>query len=328
MTSGRLLDDLSVLVTCYNKIDYVDNCFAALLELENLGADVIVVDDGSTDGSSDLLLSLRAKANSKMQIIKTLNQGAGPARRLLIEKAQTDFVFFLDVDDLPFTPALQELLLAFKSSQADIAMGNYKVMQSADSSLMPLSLSEFKQVSLSDFRNEFKEAMGWWRYIYRRDFLLQSHNMIGRAFEELETKKFVLDDLFWMIHLSSQNLEVLVSPTSLSIYHYNLPQENAEERWASYLKQVSYLPEAASKFLNFIKVNSCDHDVDWMSRTTLADVWNHMPLLSFFTFRECYFASFKLTSEVLGKNPASYFRASRYLCLALLKRAVRISRNL
>ena len=163
MTSSRPLADLSVLVTCYNKIEYVEDCFGALRELENLGADIIVVDDGSTDGSSELLLCLRAKADSKMQITKTLNQGAGPARRLSIEQAQTNFVFFLDIDDLPFISALQELLLAFKSSHADIGMGNYKVMQSADSSLMPVSLSEFGQVSLRDYRNEFKEAMGWWR---------------------------------------------------------------------------------------------------------------------------------------------------------------------
>jgi len=328
VTSSRPLSDLSVLVTCYNKIEYVEECFGALVELENLGADVIVVDDGSTDGSSELLISLRANANSKIQIIKTLNQGAGPARRLSIEKAQTDFVFFLDIDDLPITPALKELLFAFKSSQADIGIGNYKVMQSSDISLMPLSLSEFGQVSLSDYRSEFKDAMGWWRYIYKRDFLLQSHNMIGKAFEEFGNKKFVLDDLFWMIHLSSQNLNVLVSPASLSIYHYNLPEENASERWTSYLKQVSYLPEAASKFLKFVEINSCDHDVPWIRITTLIDVWNHMPLLSLFTFRDSYIASFKLTSEVLGKKPSGYFRAYKYLGLAVLKRVGRVLRNL
>lgn len=328
MISSRPLNDLSVLVTCFNKIEYVEDCFFALLELEQLGATVIVVDDGSTDGSSELLVSLHAEANSKMQIIKTLNQGAGPARRLSIEKAQTDFVFFLDIDDLPFSAAIQELMLAFRSSDADLAIGNYKVMQSAESCLMPVNSSRFEKVSLSEFRNEFKEGMGWWRYIYKRDFLLQPHNMIGRAFEEFGNKKFVLDDLFWMIHLSSQNLEVLVSPASLSIYHYNLPEENADVRWTSYLRQVSFLPEAARKFLNFIEINGCDHNTSWIIQTTLDDIWNHIPLLSFFAFRDSYFASFKLTVEVLGKTPSGYFKASQYLCLAALKRAVRILRDL
>ena len=324
MTSNRPLDDLSVLVTCYNKIEYVENCFAALLELENLGADVIVVDDGSTDGSSELLVRLHTEANSKMQIIKTINQGAGPARRLSIEKVQTDYVFFLDVDDLPFVPAIQELLLEFKSCSADIAIGNYKTMQKLMHSVMPVNLSQFEQISLSDYRNEFKEAMGWWRYIYKREFLSQPHNMIGHAFSEFGDKKFVLDDLFWMIHLTSQNLEVLVSPASLSVYHYNLPEENARERWDSYLRQVSYLPEAASKFLRFIELNECDHNVKWMRNTILADLWSHVPLLPFFTFYKCYFESFRFTSKELGNYPLAYFRASELLLGATLKRIVRV----
>jgi glycosyltransferase involved in cell wall biosynthesis len=326
VTSG--LGGLSVLVTCYNKIEFVEKCFLALVEMENLGASVIIIDDGSTDGSSELLLKLKMELNSKIQVLRTANQGAGPARLLSIEMAETDFIFFLDIDDLPFTPAIQELLFAFKLSRADIALGNYKVMQSTQSSLMPLSLSEFRQVSLSNYRNEFKEAMGWWRYIYKRDFLLKSHNMIGRAFDDFGNKKFVLDDLFWMIHLSSQNLEVLVSPASLSIYHYNLPDENADKRWASYLKQVSYLPEAASKFLSFLKINSCDHDVPWMRMATLTDVWNHMPLLPFFSCFDSYYSSFRLSCDIFGKSPSGYIKASTYLYLAVVKRVVRVLRNL
>jgi glycosyltransferase involved in cell wall biosynthesis len=321
VTSSRPLDDLSVLVTCYNKIEYVEDCFGALLELENLGADIIVVDDGSTDGSSELLQRLHEKANSKMQIIRTLNQGAGPARRLSIENAQTDFVFFLDIDDLPFVPAVQELLLKFKSSSADIAIGNYKIMQTAEHSKMPMNISQFQQVSLSVYRREFKEAMGWWRYIYRREFLLQPHNMIGRAFEEFGNKRFVLDDLFWMIHLTSQNLIVLVSPVTLSVYNYNLPEENATERWKAYLKQVSYLPEAAGKFIGFVQQNECNHDVDWMRQMVLVELWNHIPLLPWVSYFKVYLASFVFTSEELGKTPIAYIKAGNFLLLATSKRA-------
>lgn len=328
MISSRPLDELSVLVTCYNKFEYVEDCFSALLELDVLGAAVIIVDDGSTDGSSELLSKLKAEANSRIQIITTHNQGAGPARRLSIQCAKTEFVFFLDIDDLPFIPGIQELLRVFKTNNADIAIGNYKVMQNGNSGLMPVQVSDFTNVSMREYRNKFKNAMGWWRYIYKQDFLLKQHNMIGAAFDDFGDKKFVLDDLFWMIHLSSQNLEVLVCPSTLSIYHYNLPEKNADKRWAAYLKQISYLPGAASRFLNFIEANSCDHNVPWMRMTTLTEVWNHMPLLSLFNFRDSYIESFKLTSLILGKNPSGYLKAFGYLGLAVLKRVVRVLKNL
>ena len=322
------LDRLSVLVTCYNKIEYVEKCFLALVEMENLGASVIIIDDGSTDGSSELLLKLKMELNSKIQVLRTANQGAGPARLLSIEMAETDFIFFLDIDDLPIVSGVEELLNSFKTSSADLAVGNYQVIQNSENGLMPLAIGNFESVQLKDHRQEFKSAMGWWRYIYRRDFLIQQHNLIGKAFDEFGDKKFVLDDLFWMTHLCAQDLEVLVSPSSLSVYKYNLPADNADIRWKAYLKQVSYLPEAADKFMQFTEENQCLHNEEWMTKVTLKDIWNHMPLLSIFAFYKSYFACFRLTSKYLAGTNYSYLHAAGCLFAAVAKRNMRLIRKL
>jgi glycosyltransferase involved in cell wall biosynthesis len=296
--------------------------------MENLGASVIIIDDGSTDGSSELLLKLTMELNSKIQVFRTTNQGAGPARLLSIEMAETDFIFFLDIDDLPIVSGVQELLNSFKTSSADLAVGNYQVIQNSENGLMPLAIGKFESVQLKDHRQEFKDAMGWWRYIYRRDFLIQQHNLIGKAFGEFGDKKFVLDDLFWMTHLCSQDLEVLVGPSFLSIYEYNLPEDNADSRWNAYLMQVSYLPEAADKFLQFTEQNKCVHNEDWMTEVTLKDIWNHMPLLSFFRFHKSYFASLRLTSKYLDGTNFSYLNAAGCLFTAVAKRNMRLIRKL
>jgi len=322
------LDGLSVLVTCYNKIEYVEKCFLALVEMENLGASVIIIDDGSTDGSSELLLKLKMELNSKSHVLRTANQGAGPARLISIEMAKTDFIFFLDIDDLPIVSGVQQLHNTFKTSSADLAVGNYQVIQNSEKALMPVAIGDFKSVLLKDHRQEFKESMGWWRYIYRRDFLTQQHNLIGKAFEDFGDKKFVLDDLFWMTHLCAQDLKVLVSPSSLVVYEYNLPEENEDSRWNAYLKQVSYLPDAADKFLYFIEKNKCLHNNDWMKEVTLKDIWNHMPLLSFFAYYKSYFASFFLTSKYSDGANHSYLKATGYLLTAVAKRNVRLIRQL
>ena len=296
--------------------------------MENLGASVIIIDDGSTDGSSELLLKLKMELNSKIQVLRTANQGAGPARLLSIEMAETDFIFFLDIDDLPIVSGVQELLNSFKTSSADLAIGNYQVIQNSENGLMPLAIGNFESVQLKDHRQEFKDAMGWWRYIYRRDFLMQQHNLIGKAFGEFGDKKFVLDDLFWMTHLCAQDLEVLVSPSSLVVYEYNLPEDNADTRWKAYLKQVSYLPHAADKFLQFTEENKCLHNEGWMIETTLKDIWNHMPLLPFFAFYKSYFASLRLTSKYLGGTDYSYLKAAGCLFTAVAKRIMRLVRQL
>jgi glycosyltransferase involved in cell wall biosynthesis len=326
VTSG--LNGLSVLVTCYNKIEFVEKCFLALVEMENLGASVIIIDDGSTDGSSELLVKLKKDLLSNIQIIRTANQGAGPARLLSIEKSETDFVFFLDIDDLPIVPGIQKLFCEFRTSNADLAIGNYKLIQNNDLGIMPLAVGEFKIVTIYDYRQEFKDAMGWWRYIYRRNFLIQQHNIVGKAFEELGDKKFVLDDLFWMSHLCAQDLEVLVSPSYLSVYEYNLPEDNTDTRWKAYLKQVSYLPEAAEKFLNFIEKNGCSHNEDWLKENTLNDIWNHMPLIPIKSYHKSYLACLKLTVDFQGKNPTAYLKGALYLVISILKRVTRVIREL
>lgn len=328
MASVRDLEGLSVLVTCYNKIEYVEKCFLVLVEMENLGASVIIIDDGSTDGSSELLLKLKMELNSKIQVFRTANQGAGPARLLSIEMAETDFIFFLDIDDLPIVSGVQELLNSFKTSSADLAVGNYQVIQNSEDGLMPLVVGKFESVQLKDHRQEFKDAMGWWRYIYRRDFLIQQHNLVGKAFGEFGDKKFVLDDLFWMTHLCAQDLEVLVSPSYLSVYEYNLPEDNSDTRWKAYLKQVSYLPEAAEKFLDFIEKSGCSHNEDWLKEITLNDIWNHMPLLPLNSYFKSYFACFRLTLDLQGKNATTYLEGALYLIISILKRVNRVIREL
>jgi glycosyltransferase involved in cell wall biosynthesis len=328
MTSSLPLDDLSVLVTCFNKVKYVSDCFRALIELERLGASVIIIDDGSTDGSSELLKKLGSDPELAIQIIRTENHGAGPARTLSIEKSETSYIFFLDIDDLPLTEGIQELFATFKSSQADLAVGNYEIIQNGEIGSMPLNVKQFQEVSLQENQQNFKNAMGWWRYIYKREFLLEPHNMIGKAFEEFGDKRFVLDDLFWMNHLCSQDLTVLVSPKSLLVYAYNLPLENAKQSWDSYLKQVSYLSEATWKYFNFLMVNNCDHQVDWMVETALTDGWNHMPLLPLTTYYRSYFANLKLTLDFLGGTPKAYLKGWLYLIFAVLKRFMRIYREL
>lgn len=328
MAAIRDLVGLSVLVTCYNKIEYVEKCFRALVEMENLGASIIIIDDGSTDGSSEILLKSKMEIDSKIQVIRTANRGAGPARLLSIEKAETDFVFFLDIDDLPIVSGVLELFNFFKGSSADLAVGNYRVIQNSEIGLMPLAIRDFKTIRLKDYRQEFKRAMGWWRYIYRREFLIQHHNLIGNAFMDFGDKKFVLDDLFWMTHLCAQDLQVLVSPNSLSVYEYNLPEENAHSRWNAYLRQVSYLPEAADEFLQFTKKNECQHNQDWLKKITLDDIWNHMPLLPFVVFYKSYFASFRLTSKYSNGAIYSYLKATGCLLTAIAKRIVRLIRGL
>ena len=278
MTVRDDLKDLSVLVSCYNKKEFLLGFFEGVRPLLINGAEVIIVDDGSTDGSTALLDELNSKLPKKARVFKTANQGAGPARNFALEQACNEIVFFLDIDDLPIHLNLYEVVHQFRKSKADIAIANYKILNKTVEGSMPIYSNQFQIVDMFPNRNEFLNCMGWWRYLYKRQFLMLEHNRIGQAFLSLKNQKFILDDLFWMIHLTSQNIRVLVAPTRIAIYDYFQPDE-VGTNWSKYLQQVSLLPSAAVSYWKRCEKLKCDHNTKWARMVTIKTLWGHLALL-------------------------------------------------
>ena len=89
---------VSVIIPIYNQEKYLRYCLESVL-LQNLQEiEVICVNDGSTDGSFEILSEL-AWTDERMRIIDQENQGAGEARNTGIREARGEYVAFIDPDD-------------------------------------------------------------------------------------------------------------------------------------------------------------------------------------------------------------------------------------
>lgn len=86
----------SVVIPLYNKEKYIEATIRSVLDQSHQDFEVLVVDDGSTDGS--LALAERF-ASDRVHIIRQENQGVSVARNTGIEHASGEFVCFLDADD-------------------------------------------------------------------------------------------------------------------------------------------------------------------------------------------------------------------------------------
>jgi len=105
------LPSISVVIPAYNRAHLLERAIdSALLQLENNGDEIIVVDDGSTDDT----LAILGKYGEQIRIIRSENRGAGAARNLGIKAATNDLVAFLDSDDewMPDKLAAQRTLMA------------------------------------------------------------------------------------------------------------------------------------------------------------------------------------------------------------------------
>lgn len=87
---------VSVIIPMYNAERTIEEAIASVLQQTWQDFEMIVVDDGSTDGS---LARVRAIADSRLQVLSFTNAGAAAARNRGIAVAQGEFLAFLDADD-------------------------------------------------------------------------------------------------------------------------------------------------------------------------------------------------------------------------------------
>lgn len=103
----------SVVMPLYNKADYVANAIESVLSQTGHEIEIVVVDDGSTDGSADIVGTLK---DPRIRLLRQDNSGVSAARNVGIRAAQGEFIAFLDADDyyLPgFFDAITALISQF-----------------------------------------------------------------------------------------------------------------------------------------------------------------------------------------------------------------------
>ncbi len=121
---------ISYVVTCYNKAAYLEDCLASIAtERRASGGEIIIVDDGSTDGSSDILAGFAA-AQPDVRILAQANQGVVVATNRGFGAARCAAIRFCDADDLLTPGSSQVLLAALAGSGADIAYGRHDTYRS------------------------------------------------------------------------------------------------------------------------------------------------------------------------------------------------------
>lgn len=87
---------ISIIIPTYNSKNYLIRCIDSLLLQTYKNIEIIVVDDGSTDGTEEVI---KKNYVNKIMYIKQLNSGVSSARNKGIELATGDYIFFVDADD-------------------------------------------------------------------------------------------------------------------------------------------------------------------------------------------------------------------------------------
>lgn len=109
---------VSVIVTTYNRERYIDECMQSLLAQTRPADEIIVVDDGSTDGTPDRLVHY----GPPVRLLRKANGGKSTALNLGLSEASGEWVWLFDDDDVALPDALERMLVAVQQDNgADFA---------------------------------------------------------------------------------------------------------------------------------------------------------------------------------------------------------------
>ncbi len=89
---------ISIIIPFYNSRDYIEACVLSCLNQSYRDFELIMVDDGSDDGSFDIVDKI-AKKDSRIRLVSQENKGASAARNKGLDISRGDFIMFVDSDD-------------------------------------------------------------------------------------------------------------------------------------------------------------------------------------------------------------------------------------
>lgn len=115
------MSDITVVIPVYNVEKYLRKCVDSVEKQTYKNFEVILVDDGSTDSSSELCDAL-AKENDNIRVIHQENRGLGGARNTGIESCNTEYIMFLDSDDYIHPELLKKCMDVLKKNNCDIVL--------------------------------------------------------------------------------------------------------------------------------------------------------------------------------------------------------------
>lgn len=122
---------LSVVIPLYNCQRFIGQCLDSIYAQGMDNCEVIVVDDGSTDNSRDIVAGYAA-AHANLVLINQKNSGVSMARNAAIERARGKYITFVDADDMLVGDSLSRLVDIARSHDADMVKAWHKKVAEDD----------------------------------------------------------------------------------------------------------------------------------------------------------------------------------------------------
>ena len=231
---------ISIIIPTYNSGKYIINCIKSILNNTYTNYEIIVVDDGSTDNTVNLINELN---KDNIKVFKSINKGPGSARNIGINNSKGKYIFFMDSDDTINQNTFEILINEMEDN--DIVIGDYKIIYDNE------EIDDFNTPLDSSF-NSFFESVTVWNRLYLSSFIKNNNIEFDNLYQGEDrlflAKLYLLNPKFKVV---SQNIYNWIRHDTES--NSTLTHQNTKER---FYNQV----DCMSKFLELLKDNISKED--------------------------------------------------------------------
>ncbi len=305
---------VSVIVPVYNGIKYIDSCMKSLLAQTLKNIQIILVDDGSTDGSSEFL-DLYEDKYCNVETIHSKNRGLGMARNIGMDSSRYEFIGFVDIDDTICPDMFEKMHSFITNTGADCVTCDINVI-SVDGSQHVVEQPYEQRVYLGEELKEIEKVLlgfstkncdglpSAWSKLYRKT-IIDKYNLKFSTRTHGEDWQFLLEYLatgsnIAFLHEALYNY-IHHSPTSLvTKYRKDYFDVAIESRllfekiypdfeWNSIEKQIEYKNIPISSMLYYRKYHLEENKLKEYARHML-DICNEKNMYS------------KIESKLLYRN--------------------------
>lgn len=193
---------VSIIVPVFNVENYLDRCISSIVNQTYVNIELLLIDDGSTDGS---LSNLRKweKQDKRIKIITKQNGGLSDARNVGIDAATGAYYMFVDSDDAVNVHIVQHLLSLCEANNTKMAICGYqKFTNDSQISIQSTDTDNEKTINSYGFEKYISQyqlsSEKWikmvtaWGKMYKRDLFDTIRFPVGRLREdEFTTYKLV-----------------------------------------------------------------------------------------------------------------------------------------
>lgn len=171
---------VSIIIPIYNSQRFLEKCLTSIQRQSYTDIEVLCVDDGSTDMSSDIIKKINLK-DSRFVYLEKTHSNAGEARNIGMTVAKGEFLLFLDSDDFFDVDLVSEAVRCAVKTNADVTVFQYKLyyehLSKISTATYGIHTNRKKAFNLFEMRSrKFSFTnIAVWNKLYRADFVYKNN---------------------------------------------------------------------------------------------------------------------------------------------------------